>query len=178
MLVCVMGTNLLGWIFNLSLCQRSVCSITKNDDRFVHEPVCWCLGDSWTNRPNENGYFGDALDSISIRSNGNFPQKYLENAVLFLFCDCQVLRSLRFSSWATFSLVTPGWNWQKIKQNLCNTPRLNFRYFKIIRFLHPRYHPKVIGDILKMYQKQVLLFRRCYMINDNENEAEKGKKIT
>ena len=37
----------------------------------------------------------------------------------------------------------------KIKQKLCNTVRL-----KIIRFLHlPRYHPKIIRDILKNVQK-------------------------
>ena len=29
-----------------------------------------------------------------------------------------------------------------------------------------------------MYKKQVHLFKRGYMINDNENEAEKEKHIT
>ena len=42
---------------------------------------------------------------------------------------------------------------EKIKQMLSNTPRLNFCYLKIIRFLHPRYHPKIAGDILKNVQK-------------------------
>ena len=41
----------------------------------------------------------------------------------------------------------------KFKQKLSNTLRLNFRYLKIIRFLHPCYHPKIIGDILKNVQK-------------------------
>ena len=36
----------------------------------------------------------------------------------------------------------------KIKQMLSNTLSLNFCYLKIIRILHPRYHPKIIGDIL------------------------------
>ena len=42
---------------------------------------------------------------------------------------------------------------KKTKQKLSNTLRLNFCYLKIIRFLHPGYHPKVIGDILKNVQK-------------------------
>ena len=42
---------------------------------------------------------------------------------------------------------------KKIKHKLSNTLRLNFRYLKIIRFLHPRYHPKIIGDNLKIVQK-------------------------
>ena len=47
----------------------------------------------------------------------------------------------------------PGWNWQKIKQTLSNTLRLNFSYLKIIRILHPHYHPKIIGHILKNKEK-------------------------
>ena len=42
---------------------------------------------------------------------------------------------------------------KKIKQKLSNTLRLNFRYLKIIHFLHPRYHPKIIGDTLKNVSK-------------------------
>ena len=46
---------------------------------------------------------------------------------------------------------------------------LNFYYLKIIRFLHPRlYHWEIF---LKMYKKQVRLFKWGYVINDNENEA-------
>ena len=30
---------------------------------------------------------------------------------------------------------------------------LNFSYLKIIRFIHPRYHSKIIEDILKNVQK-------------------------
>ena len=33
---------------------------------------------------------------------------------------------------------------EKIKQKPSNTLRLNFCYFKIIRFLRPCYHPKLI----------------------------------
>ena len=47
----------------------------------------------------------------------------------------------------------PGLNWRKIKKKLSNTLRLNFRYIKIIGFLHPRYHPKKLEDILKNLQK-------------------------
>ena len=36
---------------------------------------------------------------------------------------------------------------------LSNTLRLNFRYLKIIHFLHPRYYPKIVGHILKKKQK-------------------------
>ena len=54
--------------------------------------------------------------------------------------------------------AAPDWNWQKIKQKLSNTQKLNFRNLKIIRFFHPRYHQKIIEDILKMFKKQVRLF--------------------
>ena len=42
---------------------------------------------------------------------------------------------------------------KKIKQKLSNALRLNFSYLKIIRFLYPRYHPKIIGDTLKNVEK-------------------------
>ena len=41
----------------------------------------------------------------------------------------------------------------KIKQNLSNTLRLNFCYLKMIFFLHPHYHPKIIGVIQGYYTK-------------------------
>ena len=40
----------------------------------------------------------------------------------------------------------PGLNWQKFKQMLSNTLRLNFCYLKIVHILHLRYHPKIIGS--------------------------------
>ena len=46
-----------------------------------------------------------------------------------------------------------SWNWRKIKQKLSSTLRLNFCYLKIICFVHPRYHSKLIGDIIKNVQK-------------------------
>ena len=61
---------------------------------------------------------------------------------------------------------------------------LNFCKLKIIRFLHPRYHPKKIGDILKNVQKQVFVYKYLFcldeviMINDNQNEAEIGHRDT
>ena len=54
---------------------------------------------------------------------------------------------------------------------------MNFSYLKIIRSPHPRYHPKIIGDI-KMYKKQLCLFKQGYMINNNKNEAENEQQIT
>ena len=45
-----------------------------------------------------------------------------------------------------------GWNWQKnqVKDKL----HAELFYLKIIRFLYPRYDPKIIEDILKMCRKQ------------------------
>ena len=63
----------------------------------------------------------------------------------------------------------PGWNWQKIRQKLSSTLRLNFRYLKIVCYLHLRYHPEIIDDILKTIQKTTAT---VLMINDNENEAD------
>ena len=57
---------------------------------------------------------------------------------------------------------------------------LNFCYLKIIRILHPCYHAKTIGDILKKKQakKQACLYSWDYMINHNENEDQNEKYIT
>ena len=44
---------------------------------------------------------------------------------------------------------------------LSNTLRLNFYYLKIIHILHPRYHPKIIGHILKNKQKN-----KCVCIHE------------
>ena len=63
-----------------------------------------------------------------------------------------------------------SWNWQKIKQKLSNTVKLNFCFLKFIHFHHASYLPKSAGDNLKNIQKQVGLFNE--VINDNENEAE------
>ena len=51
-----------------------------------------------------------------------------------------------------WAAATASWNWQKIKQMLRNTLRLNFSYLKIIHILHQRYHAKVTGHILKNKQ--------------------------
>ena len=42
---------------------------------------------------------------------------------------------------------------KKSMLELSNSLRLSFRYLEIIQFLHPRYHPKIIGEILKNVQK-------------------------
>ena len=43
--------------------------------------------------------------------------------------------------------------WEKHQAKLSKNLRLNFYYLKLVHFLHPRYHPKIIGDILKNVQK-------------------------
>ena len=48
----------------------------------------------------------------------------------------------RFFYKQQFLQGTRGWNWQKVKQILSNTLRLNFCFLKIILTLHQRYHPK------------------------------------
>ena len=44
-----------------------------------------------------------------------------------------------------------GWNWQKIKQNkeLSEAELLLFENY----LLYPKYHPKIVGDVLKVIQK-------------------------
>ena len=71
-------------------------------------------------------------------SNGN-SLTYLRTYTLFL-------KSNTFISNARLKST------KKIKQKLRNTLRLNFRYLKIIRFPHPRYHPKILGYIFKNVQ--------------------------
>ena len=47
---------------------------------------------------------------------------------------------------------------------------------KIISFLHPRYHPKIIGgDFLKNVQKAHASVLMALVINDTENETENLK---
>ena len=52
-------------------------------------------------------------------------------------------------------------NLAKNLQMLSNTLRLSFCYLKIIRILYPRYHPKIIGHILKNEQKS-----KCFCIHE------------
>ena len=100
------------------------------------------------------------------------------SGIFRMLCNARILTALPysefcpysaiFSSWnrqadieiARLTLKSPGWHWQRNKQKLRSTLRLNFLYLKIIRFLHPRYHPKIKEDILKNVQKkkQVCLF--------------------
>ena len=48
-----------------------------------------------------------------------------------------------------------------MRQILSNTLRLNFCYLKIIHILHQRYHPEVIGHILKSKQNN-----KCVCIHE------------
>ena len=50
---------------------------------------------------------------------------------------------------------------KKNKQNLSNILRPNFSFLKIIRFLHPCYHPKIVRHILKNVQKN-----KCVCFNE------------
>ena len=59
------------------------------------------------------------------------------------------------------TFATPGWNWQKVKQMLSNTLKLNFWYLKIIHILHERYHPKMIDHILTNKHKS-----KCVCIHE------------
>ena len=56
----------------------------------------------------------------------------------------------------------PDRNWQKIKQKLSNTLRLNFRYLKIIQFLHPHYHIKIIRKYYKKCTKKQNILMTLY----------------
>ena len=56
---------------------------------------------------------------------------------------------------------------------LSNTLKLNFFYLKIIYIYHPRYHPKIIGHILKNKQKNMYVC--IHTINENESEDENEK---
>ena len=57
-----------------------------------------------------------------------------------------------FFIWSTFINKTKlklAKNQAKVKQH----PELNFCYLKIVCFLHPHYHPEILGDIIKNVQK-------------------------
>ena len=58
-----------------------------------------------------------------------------------------------FDDFAYFFYSNPFVSILLSKQKLSNNLSLNFLYLKIIRFLHPRYQPKIIEDILKNAQK-------------------------
>ena len=52
---------------------------------------------------------------------------------------------------------------KKTKQTLSNTLRLNFCYLKTFHILHSRYHPKIIGRILKISKRTIVpAFMRLY----------------
>ena len=67
--------------------------------------------------------------------------------------SCEPRFITRFFYKQHFNKPTPSGNWQKIEQMLSNTLRLNFCYLKIIHILHPRYHPNIIGYIVKNKQR-------------------------
>ena len=56
--------------------------------------------------------------------------------------------------YATLLQPMPGWYWQKIKQEISNTLRLKFCYFKIMGFVHPRYHQKITGTFWKIQKNK------------------------
>ena len=50
---------------------------------------------------------------------------------------------------------------KKVKYMLSNALRLNFCFLKIIHILHPHYHPKIIGHIIKSKPKN-----KCVCIHE------------
>ena len=66
-------------------------------------------------------------------------------------------------------------NLAKIWLKLSNTPSLNSRYLKIICFVHPRCHSKIIRNILKNGQIISGSVLMTFVISGNENEAENEK---
>ena len=68
----------------------------------------------------------------------------------------------------------PGWSSQKIKQMVRTPWDLTLGYLKIIHILHPRYHPIIVGHMLKNKQqnKCVCFYERDCTINHNENADE------
>ena len=61
---------------------------------------------------------------------------------------------------------------------LSNTLRLIFCYLKTIRFLHPRYDPKMLGDILKNVQKTSASILMRLNVNDNEMRLKKKNTLS
>ena len=72
------------------------------------------------------------------------PEKWQQLLMIYFQRQYLLLKTLFLKSNARL---------KKIKQNLSNTLRLNFRYLKIIGFPNLRYHPKIIGYIFKNVQK-------------------------
>ena len=58
-----------------------------------------------------------------------------------------------------FYKQTPAKTGEKNKLKLSITLRLNVRYLKITRFLHPRYHTKIMEDIVKNAQTTGVVFK-------------------
>ena len=78
---------------------------------------------------------------------------------------------------------------------LSSTLRLNFSFLKIIHILHPRYHPQIIGHILKNEQKNkgVIIYeitrliiikmkmkmkKRSHRYNINRSSSRHGHKFS
>ena len=78
---------------------------------------------------------------------------------------------LKASLYKQHQLLKLAKNQAKAKQH----PAAEFLLFENFALCYPRYHSKIIGDIIKNVQKQVPLFKWGYMINDIENEAENEK---
>ena len=73
---------------------------------------------------------------------------------------------------------------KKSSKKLSYTLRLNFCYLKIICFLHPRYHPKVIVHILKNVKKtsapllKIKMKKRSRRYDINKLRPRHGHKYT
>ena len=101
----------------------------------------------------ENSFFSQNACSSRLV----FHDEYFANLTAITVIQiCQLMwfcLSLHVLLYARLLYATSGSNWQNIKQVLSNSLRLNLFYLKIIHILHPRYPPKIIGQILKNKQK-------------------------
>ena len=78
---------------------------------------------------------------------------------------------MQFSEYSLYT--TPDWNFAKKQTNAKQHPKATLCHLKIIHILHPRYHPKIIGHILKNSKRTSVCLHEIMINNDNGNEKEK-----
>ena len=117
-------------------------------------------------------YLDSSISSNSEQLNieelvrNDHPGNVRRGGVCTYFREFLPVRCTHFFFISYTFISTPGWNWQKIKQMLSNTLRLNFCYLKIIHILHSRYCLKIIGHILKISKRTSLSWD--FTINHNK----------
>ena len=63
-----------------------------------------------------------------------------------------------------------GRNWSEMKRMRSDTLMLNFSHLKINDILHPHYHPKIIGHILKNRKNGEHVFTHDNKTNDENKK--------